>query len=115
VSRPGQEPKVVREEPFYVEQVKGAALGYRIVPFDPQGAHKDRDPSLQAFHVPLNGDDRVVRLRVEDKDGRALKDSSRQVRVIRPSRVGFVSLILAVIPLIVMAVALIRRSRAYTS
>jgi hypothetical protein len=115
VNRPDQEPVVVHEEPFYVEQVKGAALGYRIVPYDPEGAHKDRDPSLRAFHVPLTRDDRVVRLRVQDSDGRGLRDGSRQIRVVRPSQAGFVSLILAVIPLIVMAVVLIRRSRVYTS
>ncbi|MBN1837691.1 MAG: hypothetical protein JW820_17675, partial [Spirochaetales bacterium] len=115
VSRRDEEPQVVREEPFYVEQVKGAALGYRIVPYDPEGAHEGRDPSLLAFHVPLGPEDRVVHLSVQDKDGKLLEDGSRQIRVIRPSRSGIVALILAALPLVAMAVVLLRRSRVYTS
>ena len=114
VARPGQESRVGREQPFYVEQVRGAALGYRIVPFDPEGAHKDRDPSLLAFHVPLSRADRVVRLQVQDRDGESLKGGVRQIRVIRPARAGFVSLILALLPLAVMAFVLVRRSRVYS-
>ena len=115
VTTRGQQPLLVREEPFYVEQVKGAALGYRIVPYDPQGAHKDREPSLRAFHVPLTPQDRVIRLRVQDKDGQVLPSGDRQIRVVRPARTGFVSLILALLPLVAMAVVLLRRSRVYTS
>jgi hypothetical protein len=115
VTRPSSESQMVLEEPFYVEQVKGAALGYQIVPFDPQGKHKDREPSLQAFHVPVSKDQRVIRLRVQDKDGQYLSSSERQIRVITPSRIGIVSLILAAVPLIVMIIVMTRRSRRYSS
>jgi len=115
ISGPGRATQVVREAPFYVEQVKGAALGYQIVPFDPEGAHKDREASLRAFHVPLTAGDRVVRLQVQDKDGQILRSGGRQIRVVRPSRAGILSLILAVLPLVAMAVVLLRRSRVYTS
>jgi len=115
VTRPSSESQMVLEEPFYVEQVKGAALGYQIVPFDPQGKHKDREPSLQAFHVPVSKDQRVIHLRVQDKDGQYLSSSERQIRVITPSRNGIVSLILAAIPLIVMIIVMTRRSRRYSS
>jgi len=115
VTRPSSESQMVLEEPFYVEQVKGAALGYQIVPFDPQGKHKDREPSLRAFHVPVSKDQRVIRLRVQDKDGQYLSSSERQIRVITPSRNGIVSLILAAIPLIVMIIVMTRRSRRYSS
>ncbi len=115
VTRPSSESQMVLEEPFYVEQVKGAALGYQIVPFDPQGKHKDREPSLQAFHVPVSKDQRVIHLRVQDKDGQYLSSSERQIRVITPSRIGIVSLILAAIPLIVMIIVMTRRSRRYSS
>jgi hypothetical protein len=98
-----------------VEQVKGAALGYQIVPFDPEGKHKDREPSLQAFHVPLSKDQRIIRLRVQDNAGNYLPSGQRQIRVITPSRIGIVSLILAVCPLIVMFVVMARRSRRYSS
>jgi hypothetical protein len=109
------ESRMLREEPFYVEQAKGAALGYQIVPFDPQGKHKDREPSLQAFHVPVSKDQRVIRLRVQDKEGRYLPSSERQIRLITPSRIGIVSLILAACPLIAMIIVMVRRSRRYTS
>ena len=115
VTGPSSEAQMVLEEPFYVEQAKGAALGYQIVPFDPEGKHKDREPSLQAFHVPISKDQRVIRLRVQDKEGRYLPSGERQIRVITPSRVGIVSLILAACPLIAMIIVMARRSRRYTS
>jgi hypothetical protein len=115
ITRRFSETQLVLEEPYYVEQIKGAALGYQIVPFDPEGKHKDREPSLQAFHVPLSMDQRIIRLRVQDKDGQYLPSGERQIRVIRPGRVGFISLILALLPLIVMVVVMARRSRRYTS
>ena len=115
VTRQATETEMVMEEPFYVEQVKGAALGYQIVPFDPEGKHKDREPSLQAFHVPLSKDQRIIRLRVQDNEGNYLPSGQRQIRVITPSRIGFISLILAAFPLIVMFVVMARRSRKFSS
>ena len=111
----GAEPEIVLEEPFYVEQVKGASLGYKIVPYDPEGKHKNREPSLKAYHVPISKDQRVIRLRVQDRNGEYLPFSERQLRVINPSQFGFIALILAVLPLVVMVIVLVRRSRKYTS
>ena len=74
-----------------MEQVKGASLGYRIVPYDPQGAHKDRDPSLQAFHLPIARGQPVLRLSTLDKNGAALPGGGRQIRVVGPARAGFVA------------------------
>jgi hypothetical protein len=114
----GQE-QLIREEPFFVEQVKGASLGYRIVPYDPQGAHKDRDPSLQAFHVPIarSATDKaqpVLRLATLDKNGTELGGGERQIRVVGPARAGFVALLLALLPLAVMLAVLVVRSRRLT-
>jgi len=39
------------------------------VPYDPQGAHKDRDPSLRAFHIPIPKGVPVLRLAAMDKNG----------------------------------------------
>jgi hypothetical protein len=111
LSGPGGEERIIREEPFFVEQVKGASLGYRIVPYDPQGAHKDRDPSLQAFHIPIARGQPVVRLATLDKNGTALPGGERQIRVVGPARAGIVALVLALLPLAVMAAALIGRTR----
>ena len=103
--------QTVKEEPFFVEQVKGASLGYRIVPYDPQGAHKDRDPSMRAFHIPIPKGVPVLRLAAMDKNGAPLAGSGRQIRVLGPARAGFIALILALLPLAVMAGVLIARSR----
>jgi hypothetical protein len=111
----GGQVEVVEEKPYYVEQVKGASLGYKIVPFDPEGAHKDKEPSLRAFQIPLGKDTTRVSLKVMDKNGMPLAGGERQIRVLRPPKAGFVALILALLPLAVMAVVLARRARRLTS
>jgi hypothetical protein len=107
--------RTIREEPFFVEQIKGASLGYRIVPYDPQGAHKDRDPSLQAFHIPIPKGQPVLRLAAQDKNGTALAGGERQIRIVGPARAGIVALVLALLPLAVMVAVLIARTRKVRS
>jgi hypothetical protein len=107
--------RTIREEPFFVEQIKGASLGYRIVPYDPQGAHKDRDPSLQAFHIPIPKGQPVLRLAAQDKNGTALAGSERQIRIVGPAPAGIVALVLALLPLAVMVAVLIARTRKVRS
>ena len=82
------EPRMVQEEPFFVEQIPGGALGYRIVPFDPEGAHRGREPSLRAFRLPVSARQPVLRLRVLDRAGEVLPSSDRQVRIVTPSTNG---------------------------
>ncbi|MBA7590889.1 hypothetical protein ES708_33031 [subsurface metagenome] len=106
--------EVLLEEPFYVEQTKGSALGYKIVPFDPEGAHKDRDPSLIAFKVPVNRERSLIQFKLLDKSGLNLAGSSRQVRVIIKSRWQPVLLLLCLLPLLAMAAVRIIRSRKYS-
>ena len=100
----------MREEPFFVEQLPGAALGYRIVPFDP-AKHQDRQPSLRAFRIPIAPERPVLRVRVLDRDGRPLPSSERQVRIVAPSARARLALLLASMPLLVMAAVLVLRSR----
>jgi len=106
--------EVILEEPFYVEQTKGSALGYKIVPFDPEGAHKERDPSLIAFKVPVDRERSLIQFRLLDKSGLNLAGSSRQVRVIIKSRWQPVLLLLCLLPLLAMAVIRLIRSRKYS-
>ncbi len=103
--------ELLREQPFYVEQLPGASLGYRIVPFDPQGAHKDREPSLRAFHVPIRRESGVIRLQVEDRQGKVLAGGERQIRVLVKSRLQGLLLVIALLPLAAMAAVLVRRAR----
>ena len=107
---PAAQPRTVREEPFFVEQLPGAALGYRIVPFDP-AEHQDRQPSLQAFHVPIAPERPVLRVRVLDRDGGPLPSSERQVRIVAPSARARLALLLAAVPLLVMVAVMLLRSR----
>ena len=100
----------IREQPFFVEQLSGATLGYRIVPLI-RREHQGKDPSIIAFRVPMSSDRAVIRLRTLDARGVVLTGSERQIRV--PSR-GPASLLLiltALAPLLVMAIVLVMRLR----
>ena len=105
------EPRMVQEEPFFVEQIPGGALGYRILPFDSDGAHQGRDPSLRAFRVPVSPREPVLHLRVHDSGGSVLPSSDRQIRIVTPSANGWFTLLLAALPLAAMIAALALRSR----
>ena len=104
-------PRAVRERPFFVEQLPGAALGYRIVPFDPAGRHAGREPSLRAFHLPAAPPRAVLRVRVLEGSGRPLPSSDRQVRVVAPSAGARLALALAALPLLALAAVLALRAR----
>jgi hypothetical protein len=109
----GTEKSMLQEEPWFVEQSQGSTLGYRIVPYDPLGAQKGKDPSLIAFRVPLGPGSAVTGLRTVDAGGSVLPGSERQIRVIAPPAAEPVLPILALIPLGVMAFVLVRRARKY--
>ncbi len=111
LARPGGGTEEVREEPFFVEQVKGASLGYKIVAYDPQGAHKGQEPSLRAFHVPIRRENGVVRVQVQDRQGSFLKGGERQIRVLVKSRLQGLLVLLAILPLFAMGVVMARRAR----
>ncbi len=109
----GAEKSVIREQPWSVKQIQGGELGYRIVPYDPLGAQKGQEPSLIGFRVPLSRESAVVGFRTMDSSGRPMLGSERQIRVIAPPAGEPFLLILAAIPLGVMALVLIRRTRRY--
>ncbi len=104
-------PQMLQEEPFFVEQIPGGALGYRIVPFDPEGPHQGREPSLRAFHLPVSARQPVLHLRVHDSHGHVLPSSDRQVRIVTPPANGWLALLPAAVPLLALIVVLLLRSR----
>jgi hypothetical protein len=110
---PGRQASLIQEEPFYVQQSKGSSLGYQIVPYDPEGAHKDREMSLRAFHLPIGADTRTVSLKVKDRAGAVLENSSRQIRVLKENRSGSLLTVFALLPLLVLLLIRLRRRRAY--
>jgi hypothetical protein len=103
----------VREEPWFVEQVQGVTLGYKIVPYDPLGAHKGQEPSLRAFRIPVSRGSSAIEVRALDKSGNPLPGSARQVRVVIPPRSEILLPLLALIPLLAMALVLFGRARRY--
>jgi hypothetical protein len=101
----------LREQPFFVEQLSGATLGYRIVPYDPQGEHQGEDPSIIAFRIPMSTDRAVIRLRTLDARGTVLPGSEREIRVPSRGPTSLLLLLTALAPLLVMAIVLVVRSR----
>jgi hypothetical protein len=110
---PKNKTESLEEKPYYVEQLKGSALGYKIVPFDPEGKHRDREPSLWAHHIPMSKDASVIKLRLQDKGGERLAGGERQIRGIYGSGALLLSLILAFAPIVIMIVVLAIRARRY--
>jgi hypothetical protein len=111
----GTGPKTVYEKSYYVEHTKAASLGYRIVPFDPDGDHKERNPSLIAFHVPITSSTKGIQLKVQDKNGQLLHDSRRQIRVISEKGPNYILILFALLPLLMWSIVSSWRSRKYTS
>lgn len=108
-----REPTRLREEPFLVEQVEGNRMGYRIVPYlAGAGGTQPPRPDIIAFRIDLRPGNKWVRLALQDPDARAFAGAERQIRVVedkgRPLLLGF-----AALPLLALAVVLIRRARSY--
>ncbi len=104
----------VTEEPFYVEQVQGASLGYRIVPFDAEGKHEGREPSIRAFHIPIERERGVLKISLFDREGKQILNGKRQIRVIPGAGFKTGLFLLAFVPLLVMGVVLFFRRKRYS-
>ena len=85
------------------------------MPFDPQGANKDKTPDLIAFRVPVDRSMRAMRFHALNDKGERLAGSERQIRVVGKIPSAGLLLVFALAPLLVMAIALFWRSRAYTA
>ena len=104
---------MLEETPYTVQQTQGSSLGYTIVPYDPQGAGKGRDPDMIAFHLSVVPGAPVVRIRALGGDGLLLPGGDRQVRVVAAPRLAALTLVIALLPLLAMVLVLVRRSRRY--
>jgi len=113
LSANGAAVEVIREQPWFVEQLQGATLGYKIVPYDPQGGQKDQEPSLIAVRIPLDARSSVVRLSALDSAGRPLAGSERQIRVVSRPPAEAVLPLLALMPVVVLLTVIIFRSSKY--
>ena len=103
--------KVIMEEPFMVEQVKGSGLGYRIVPFEPEGKHEGGRPNLIAFHIPITGNEKRLKLCVRDRNDNIITGSERQIRIIHETGFRKILLIYVLLPVGIMIFVLISRRK----
>ena len=87
--------------PYFVDQERTASYGYRIVPFDPEGAHANREPSLEAFHIDLDRYGARIRVALVDGEGDVIADSMRHVRLLDESGTTGFLVLLAFLPLAV--------------
>lgn len=108
----GKELRSLKEAPYMVEQVEGANLGYRIVDYDPDGSHKNEQPSIIAFRIPIRGSERkALSLFATDEKGTNLKGSGRSIRIIEGQKAIPLLLFIAACPLIAMGIILALRKR----
>jgi hypothetical protein len=112
VDRPGTGRSVLTEQPWFVEQATGATLGYTIRPYDPAGAHKDTEPSLIAFRLPVDRKVTALRFHALNDKGERLAGSERELRVVGKIPAAWLLLVLALAPLFAGAVVLLVRARA---
>jgi hypothetical protein len=110
---PGNGITILKESPFLVRQSQGNSLGYTITAWVPNGPDKDTQPNLVAFRVPMNGGAKAIRIRAADQNAAFLAGGEREIRVVGPlPRTGLL-VILALSPLLVLALVLTLRARTY--
>lgn len=95
---------------WFVEQERTGSHGYRIVPFDPEGVHLDREPSLTAFHIDLDRYGPRIPVLLVDSQGTIVNGSTRRIRLLDRSTSPDVLILLALLPLTAgIGVAIARR------
>ena len=104
----GRETEKVAELPYRVEQLPGSALGYRIVAFQPRPDQTQAD--LYAYKVAIDPAQKLLRLHVRDNTGKVLPGGARQIRVVaRPQGLATL-LLLAAVPLLLIALVMAFRA-----
>ena len=110
VLSPGGRIATIDKLPWFVEQERTTSHGYRVVPFDPDNAHPDREPSLTAFHIDLDRHGPRIRVALVDSQGTIIDGSLRRIRLLGQSVSANALVLLAFLPLAIgLAVALARR------
>ncbi|MBN2535018.1 MAG: hypothetical protein JXB88_19205 [Spirochaetales bacterium] len=113
LTKEGVSISLVQEE-FYAEQLKSSTSpGYKIVPYDPEDTHKDREPSFSGFKVPLERRNTIINLKLQDVNGNYYPFSEREIRVYLKSGLSVIFFIIAFLPLLVMVIVLIIRQNMY--
>lgn len=87
--------------PYFVEQERSGSYGYRIVPFDAEGAHRNREPGFEAFHLEQDRYGTRMRIALVDSQGDVVGTSMRHVRLLEGSPSAGALAPLAFLPLAV--------------
>ncbi len=103
-----RETEKVTEQPYKVEQLPGSALGYKIVPFRPRPDQTEAD--LYAYKVTIDPARKLLRLHVRDNSGKAVPGGERQVRVVAQPQGLATLLLLAAVPLLLVALVMAFRA-----
>lgn len=87
--------------PYFVDQERTGSYGYRIVPFEAEGAHVNRAPSLVAFHIDLDRYSDHIRVALADSRGNIIDDTTRHIRLLDRSTTAGVLVLFVFLPLVV--------------
>lgn len=102
VIQQGQVVAGAANQPYFVRQLPGASLGYRIEEFDPA---TEESPTFYGYGVTVG---KALRIQLVDSDGQPVPGSQREVRPIQPvdrrAIYGF-----SLLPLLIGGAVLLRR------
>jgi hypothetical protein len=105
--------ELLQEQPYSVEQLEGGSLGFRIVPYQPEGKHKGKDPHFSGYHLTIPDGKRkgLFTITLVAGDGTPVPHSTREIRIVRYRRSALPFVLFAAAPIGAMAVIIIKRRR----
>lgn len=109
----GEGGRKITEQPFAVDQLQGASLGYRIIPWGDTQHRPGDKPDLIAYQIPMKAGEKVISLSARDQAGKLLAGSERQIRLISATSLGVFPILIMVLPLIVAIVVMTIRRRRF--
>lgn len=92
---------IIETLPYFVDQERSGSYGYRIVPFEADGAHRNREPGFEAFHVERDRFGTRIRVALVDRQGDTIDTSRRRIRLLDGSSSAGALVPLAFLPLAV--------------
>ena len=103
----------LQEKPYSVEQIEGSSLGFRIVPYQPEGKHTGKDPHFSGYHLTIPGGKQkgLRTITLLSDDGTPVPHSTREIRIVRYRRSALPFVLFAAAPIAAMLVIIIKRRR----
>jgi hypothetical protein len=104
-AQPGGQDNRLPLQPYFVQQLPGASLGYEIVPYDP--ASMDHI-SFDAFKLTMDSRNLQYTIQLTNEEGSIIQGGERQVRVLYTQR-SLVLYVVSALPLLIGAVLIVNR------